>query len=309
MQHNTCIFSLPARAASFGLTASDAAATAADFFTPVFHGCINRASEILRSRMSSFFPWMGGKSKVAARLAELLPVHSCYVEVFAGAANLFFAKVPSRVEVINDVNSDLVNLFRVVRCHHREFVRELEFMLHSRRDFDDFKSQPGLTDIQRAARYWTILKTAFGGKGGTPDCHFGYGASGRSRFKRCALSLVKKAHRRLDGVFVECLDFRRVIEKYDRPHTCFFYDPPYYQTAGYRDAFSLDDHKDLASMSASIAGKFLLTVNDHPAIRRLYKGFSILPVKVSYSISREKTASAQERKELLIANYPLPRRF
>ena len=69
--------------------------------------------------MSSFFPWMGGKSKIAKRLAELLPQHGCYVEVFAGAANLLFVKEISKTEVINDINSELINLFRVVKWHRR----------------------------------------------------------------------------------------------------------------------------------------------------------------------------------------------
>jgi len=74
--------------------------------------------------MSSFFAWMGGKSKMAKRLSQLLPEHRCYVEVFAGAANLLFIKDRAKTEVLNDINSELVNLFRVVRHHPREFISE-----------------------------------------------------------------------------------------------------------------------------------------------------------------------------------------
>lgn len=95
---------------------------------------------------------MGGKSRVAKRLAELLPDHKCYVEVFAGAANLLFVKDKSDVEVLNDINADLINLFRVVRYHPREFISELALVSHSRVEFTDCRTQPGLTDIQRAAR-------------------------------------------------------------------------------------------------------------------------------------------------------------
>ena len=67
---------------------------------------------------------MGGKSNQAARLCQLLPDHRCYAEVFAGAANLLFAKPRSKVEVLNDINSELINLFRVVRFHPREFIAD-----------------------------------------------------------------------------------------------------------------------------------------------------------------------------------------
>ena len=157
--------------------------------------------------MSSFFPWMGGKSKTAHRLCRLLPKHRCYVEVFAGAANLLFVKDKSPTEVLNDINSELVNLFRIVRWHPREFFRELAFFTHSRTEFADYRAQPGLTDIQKAARSWFIIRTAFGGKGGTAHPAFGYGTTGKAPFRRAAFAAVRRCHKRLDGVYIENLDF------------------------------------------------------------------------------------------------------
>ena len=145
--------------------------------------------------MSSFFPWMGGKSKIAKRLDQLLPEHKCYVEVFAGAANLLFAKEKSKTEVLNDINSELVNLFRVVRWHPREFIRELAFFTQSRIDFEDYKAQQGLTDIQKAARSWFIMKAAFGGLGGTSHSAFGYGTTGKAHFRRAAFAAVRRCHK------------------------------------------------------------------------------------------------------------------
>lgn len=259
--------------------------------------------------MSSFFPWQGGKSKVALRLAELMPVHSCYVEVFAGAANLLFVKTRSETEVLNDINSELVNLFRVVRCHPREFMKELLFSVHSRIDFEDYKIQPGLTDIQKAARSWFIMKTAFGGKGGTSHSAFGYGTTGTAHFRRTAFASVRRCHKRLDGVYVENLDFADCIRRYDRSHTVFYCDPPYLYSADYKAPFTLDDHKRLAACLKLIKGKFLLSINNHSVIRSLYEGFPVLKLKVQYTISRDKSPEAQNRTELLIANYPLPRKW
>jgi len=256
--------------------------------------------------MSSFFPWMGGKSKVAKKLTALLPEHRCYIELFSGAANILFAKNRSHAEVLNDINSDLVNLFRVVKYHQRAFIDELHFVLHSRQDFEGYKSQPGLTDIQRAVRTWYIMKTAFGGKGGTSSPSFGYGTLGKSRLRRTAFGSIRRAHKRLDGVIVENRDFEDIIKRYDRDYSVFFCDPPYFQTAAYKDAFTWADHQRLAKALAKIKGKLLLTINDHDDIRRLYKGFRIRRVPVTYSVLKSTTKQVQE---LVIANYPLPKKL
>ncbi|MCE5186086.1 MAG: DNA adenine methylase [Planctomycetaceae bacterium] len=253
----------------------------------------------------SFFPWMGGKTKQAAQIVKLIPEHTCYVEVFGGAANILFAKPRSKTEVLNDINADLVTLFRVVKYHRREFLRQLQFVTHSRREFDDFKAQRGLTDCQKAARFYLILKAAFGGKGGTGDCHFGYGTTGRARYSRLTFAAIHRCHRRLDGVILENIDFADCLRRYDRPHTFFYCDPPYLETHGYASEFGLEHHKQLAAILQQVKGKFLLSINDHPVIRRLYKGCRIVPVKTFYTISRDKAAAAQDRGELLIANYKI----
>ncbi|MBL7215524.1 MAG: DNA adenine methylase [Phycisphaerae bacterium] len=257
----------------------------------------------------SFFPWMGGKTKLAKQIVALIPDHTCYVEVFAGAANILFAKPRSKSEVLNDINAELITLFRVVKYHRREFLHELRFVTHSRKEFSDFRAQPGLTDIQRAARYYMILKTAFGGKGATADCHFGYGTTGRGRFNRTSMAAIYACHKRLNGVIIENADFPDCIRRYDRKHTFFYCDPPYYETAGYAAEFGLTEQKQLAKVLKTVKGGFLLSINNHPTIRKLYQGMTIRKIETRYTVSRDKTAAAQSRGELLIANYPLPRRI
>src|SRR5205085_1031202 len=93
----------------------------------------------------------------------LLPKHHCYCEPFAGGLAVFLAKPRSPIEVVNDVNGDLVTFYRCVRFHQDPLLTELEFVLNSRREFLDFRDQPGLTDIQRAARWFHRNKNCFGG--------------------------------------------------------------------------------------------------------------------------------------------------
>lgn len=101
-------------------------------------------------------PWMGGKRRLAKHLLPMFPKHTCYVEPFCGGAALFFLR-PERtqVEVLNDTNGQLVNLYRVVQHHFDEFVRQFEWTLTSREVFARLQSTPidCMTDIQRAARF------------------------------------------------------------------------------------------------------------------------------------------------------------
>ena len=112
-------------------------------------------------------PWMGGKRRLADRLIPLFPPHECYVEVFAGGAALYFMRPQAApVEVLNDINGDLVTLYRVVQNHLEEFVRQFKWALSSRQVFEWQKmTRPEtLTDIQRAARFFYLQHHAFGGK-------------------------------------------------------------------------------------------------------------------------------------------------
>ncbi len=110
-------------------------------------------------------PWIGGKRRLARHILPLFPAHTCYVEPFCGAAALFFSKAPAKAEVLNDINGELVNLYRVVQHHLEEFLRQFKWALTSRQIFKWLQATPPepLTDIQRAARFFYLQKNAFGG--------------------------------------------------------------------------------------------------------------------------------------------------
>ncbi len=115
---------------------------------------------------NTIIPWIGGKRRLADHLIPRFPAHDCYVEVFAGGAALYFLRPPAKVEVVNDVNGELVNLYRVVQHHLEEFVRQFKWALTSRQVFEWLKHTipESLTDIQRAARFYYLQKSCFGAK-------------------------------------------------------------------------------------------------------------------------------------------------
>jgi DNA adenine methylase len=253
--------------------------------------------------MAALIPYFGGKSRLAKTIISKFPEHQCYVEVFAGAANVFFAKEPKGTEVINDLDKDLITLYRVVKHHPEELHRQFKYVLISR---DEFKrmmqtNPETLTDIQRAARYLYLQRMCFGGR--SKGRVFGTSTTGGPRLNLFTLQrLLEDAWLRLGQVYIESLDFRDLIPRYDREHTLFFLDPPYWKINCYEHNFVEQDFYDLANVLAAIKGKFLMTINDTPEVRDIFKRFQIEEVELKYSMSRKKGSRSQLRTELLIGN-------
>jgi len=247
-------------------------------------------------------PWIGGKRRLAKRILPLFPKHTCYCEPFAGGAAMFFLKHPSSVEVLNDCNNDLVALYRVLQHHLDEFIRQFRWSLISRQMYEWLKMTPEetLTDIQRAARFYYLQKMAFGGK--VSGRTFGVAPSGSPRLNLLRIEEdLSQAHLRLARCYIEHLDWQRCIEKYDRPATLFFCDPPYWQTEGYGVDFGIEQYQSLAQTMKTSQGRFLLTINDHPDMREMFRDFRTETVKINYTVGGSGTGN--NRTELIVMNW------
>ncbi len=256
-----------------------------------------------RTVLGLLIPYFGGKSRLAKIIINKFPQHHCYVEVFAGAANVFFAKTPSGIEVINDIDRDLITLYRVVKNHPEELYRQFKYVLISRDEFTRLMQvQPNtLTDVQRAARYLYLQRMCFGGR--VQGRIFGTTTTSAPRLNLFTLQrMLEDTWMRLGQVVIECLDFRDLIRRYDRDHTLFFLDPPYWKINGYDHNFVDQDFYDLAECLSHISGRFLMTINDTPEVRDIFKQFWIEEVELKYSMSRKEGARTKKRTELLIGN-------
>ena len=254
--------------------------------------------------MNSFLAYMGGKSLLTKKIIPKIPKHNCYCEVFAGAAWLLFRKEESDVEIINDINTDLVTLYRVVKLHLDEFIRYLRWVLVARDEFDRFKKEnpETLTDVQKAVRFYFLLKSGFAARIEKPSFNIAPSSPPRLNLLRIEEEL-SAVHLRLSRVYVENRPYDAIITRFDRPDTFFYCDPPYHGFEDYygKGVFNREDFRKLHDLLDGIKGKFIMSINDHPEIRSLYKGFNIEVVKTSYM-----AGGADKKKpvnELLITNY------
>lgn len=252
-------------------------------------------------------PWLGGKSKLAQTLIdriERIP-HKTYVEPFVGMGGVFLRRgFRPRLEVANDLNGEIVNLFRILQRHHQQLMDVMRWQLASRREFERLKdTDPGtLTDLERAARFLYLQRLSYGG-----TVNGAFAVDTRPRFTLSRLEpVLEAAHERLEGVVFEALDWASLIPRYDTPETLFYLDPPYHGgEADYgKGMFARGDFAEMAAVLADIKGAFVMSINDTPEIRELFDAFILDEVRLTYSVARE--SDAGKARELIITNRDAP---
>jgi len=206
-----------------------------------------------------------------------------------------------RLEVANDLNGEIVNLFRVLQRHYGYLLDMMRFQLASRKDFERLrKTDPAsLTDLERAARFLFLQRLAFGGQ---VSGVFGVAPTSAPRFSLSRIEpILAAAHERLDGVVFESLDWSEIIARYDYADALFYLDPPY--AGGEADygkgMFAASDFSKMAEQLRAIKGAFVLSINDTPQIRETFSGFNLEEVSLTYTISQGGGTTA---KELVISN-------
>lgn len=290
--------------------------------------------------MNSIISWVGGKKALRNMIYERMPAnYERYIEVFGGGGWVLFGKPPEKgMEVYNDFNSNLANLFYCVKERPMALIKELSFFpLNSRDEFftlrkflakEEFKSEhlseeleiaarflkepefaeireilmenAKVGDVQRAAAFYKIIRYSYGS---------GCTSYGCKAFDiRKTFTILWEANRRLKDTVIENKDFEALICQYDRPNAFFYCDPPYYETEDhYEVAFAKKDHVRLRDTLAKIEGKFMVSYNDCEYIRELYQDYQIEAVtRINNLAQRYETGS--EYTEVLIANYDMKER-
>ncbi len=221
-------------------------------------------------RVRPILRWPGSKSRMLKHILPMIPPHVCYCEPFAGSLAVLLAKDRAEVEIVNDINGNLVALYRNLQFHLPALIGELNWFLSSRENLHDFIAQPGVTELQRAARFLLVNRTSFGG-----NMHsFGVAktSGGGVNFEHKTIAgLLGRARERLNGVVVENIPYERCFANYDSRESFFFLDPPYLETrqSAY-ESWKAADMRQLRSRVEKLKGKWILTLNDVPLNRELF---------------------------------------
>lgn len=228
----------------------------------------------------SLIRWAGGKGRQLGDLLPLIPHSKTYVEPFGGGASVLLNRDKSQVEVYNDLDGALVNLFQVVRDDRlfTEFAHKLGWVLYAKEDFVEavnHHSDEGLSRVDRAVLFYTMLNQSISGKRLASA-----GDWARGRMDNLADRFVLRqdklgnVHRRLRGVQIESRDALDVLQEWDGPDTVFYCDPPYVlDTRSKRKYYAVepgdDYHVQLVDVLLSVRGMVVLSGYDHPVYERL----------------------------------------
>lgn len=264
--------------------------------------------------INSPIKWVGGKSRLRKQIIEFLPPHTCYVELFAGAAWVLFGKPPSDVEVLNDIDGELVNFFRVVKYLPEELIKSFDLELVSRSEFNrlaelDVKK---LSEIERAHRFYYIIMAGWGGELKYPRFQTSISDGGHGNRLFGALKHLREriepVHKRLSTVIIENLDWEACLERYDRPTTVMYIDPPYPENKVnyFYNMQNWESHQKLAVQLNQAKCKWLLSSFDIPEMRKIYghENNYFIPVQAYSGMSKEKNGTERVlNKEVIITNF------
>ncbi|MCB9450159.1 MAG: DNA adenine methylase [Anaerolineaceae bacterium] len=264
--------------------------------------------------MRSPIKWAGGKSRLRNQIINILPEHTCYVEPFCGAAWVLFGKQPSPVEIINDIDGELINFFRVIKQRPEDFIHSFDLELISRQQYNDLAAlnPENLNEIERAHRFYYLIMAGWGGELHYPRFQTSITDGGHGNRLIGAIKTLRQriepVHQRLSTIIIENLDWRECITRYDRPGVVMYIDPPY-PGNGVNYAHNIRDwaeHEAMADVLAGTQSRWILSSYDTEKIRELYQGYHIIPVEIASGM--RKTKQNTERviiQEVLITNYDI----
>jgi DNA adenine methylase len=255
--------------------------------------------------MKTPITYYGGKQSLLKYLLPLIPPHKIYCEPFFGGGALFFAKPKSEVEVINDLNGEVINFFKVLKTKFSALQKEIQATLHSRDLYKKamaiYKNPKAYSDIQRAWALWTATNQGFAGMIGS----WGFGKT-NSKEKAVANKrddFTKTYEERVKTVQVESNDALKVIARCDSKDTFIYADPPYIGSdMGHYEGYSEKDYAQLLSALAKGKSKFLLSSYPSPILNQYIKKYKWKVKKISKYVAVTKHTDKQ-KVELMVFNY------
>lgn len=260
--------------------------------------------------MKTPITYYGGKQKMLKKILPLIPDHNLYCEPFVGGGAVFWGKPPSRVEVINDTNRELINFYDCVKNHFIELEQMIRISLHSRSLHHDamvVNNNPHMfTPVKRAWAVWVLASQSYSSK---LDGTWGYDVGKASTSVKIANKreiFTEEYAQRLQNVQIENTDALRIINSRDRVDSFFYCDPPYFNSdCGHYDGYSEEDFENLLKALSKLEGKFLLSSYPSAILTRYIKeyGWSTKSFELTVSVANATRKPGKRKVEVLTANF------
>ena len=231
------------------------------------------------NKITRVVPWYGSKASLTDWIIPFFPEHKVYVEPFGGGANVLLNKKPCEFEVYNDLDSNLVNFFRVLRNNSDELIRLIELTPYSREEYLN-AFEPTDCPIEATRRFYVRCWQGRGGKGKSNQqggwfcmstCVGGKGGNNMTKWNN--INNVRNVTLRIRNTYLEHDDAFKIIPRFDSKDTLFYIDPPYCSdklSRKYNHQLSQDDQVKLAELLHNVQGYVVLSGFDSDLYQELY---------------------------------------
>ncbi|MFB2836896.1 DNA adenine methylase [Floridanema evergladense] len=229
----------------------------------------------MNQSINSPFRYAGGKFYARHLILKHIPLHSYYVEPFAGGSSIFFAKSKVENNWLNDIDEALINTYLIIRDRPEELIDFLAGEEATKERHTYYKNEfIPQNKLEAAARWFYLNRTSYSGIMKLQNCYWGYGDKYSMRPENWPRN-IRRTSEKLQNVKITCWDFEEVIKTV--PDDAFlFIDPPYFnadQDKFYTHSFSRTDHYRLCEILKEHKNrfKFLITYDNSPEVRDLYE--------------------------------------
>jgi DNA adenine methylase len=271
-------------------------------------------------------PWVGGKSQLAEQIIGTFSPHKRYIEPFFGAGWVFFKKRPAEESIINDINSNLMNLYTVIRDHPHDLVKLMYWTPLDENLFNEWmelyhkrpKEYKRLDSVIRALIYFYLIRISFNGL----MTSFGVSHAKSARWMSDGLlETIHKVSLRLKTTIICNRDYGEILQSYTTPETLVYLDPPYAvtikdQTQYYEYTLNQSEHESLKHLLTDVPYRWVLSYDIHPLVEELYsdmEGVYMHKTKSLYQSSINKhgrfvgedSLKNSVKQEYLITNFPI----
>lgn len=236
---------------------------------------------------------MGGKNKLKKRIIDLFPKdyeNMIYIEPFVGGGSVYFSKEPSKEEIVNDIDKDLIEVYKGFKKYDYDKIKKDVDGKYSKEDFYKLRDNIPKDNYNNFLRLFILFRLSYFGKL-------------RSPMKKNKINLRENFSERLKNTKIYNTDYKTIIKKFDSPNSLIYLDPPYEGSTTKHYKNSIIDYEELKNILSKIKGKFILSINKSDTIKELFKNFNISEIKTEYT--NPMTGSKDNRIviEYIIKNY------
>jgi DNA adenine methylase len=256
--------------------------------------------------------YYGGKQQLSKLILSLIPKHSLYCEPFFGGGAVYFSKTPSKLEIINDTNGELMNFYSVLKSDFKSLQKEIQVTLHSRKEHEHatviFRHPELFTPVRRAWAVWVLANQSFASK---LNGSWGYDRvvnKSTRQLEGKRKSFTEELTKRIENTQIESTDAIEVIKTRDSKQAFFYCDPPYFNShLGHYKKYTEKDFQDLLDALTRLKGKFLLSSYPSKLLSRYSKQnhWHTRKINMPVAMATHPEVKKKRKTEVLTANYPI----